>query len=313
MRFSSFVAVAALTFSDLASCEKKRYSGSIVGRANAIVSAEDNISKRGMFSTLALGKQVVTNFGSTVPDAVTKRQLTGAGGGQTTSTTNSQGGLAGALAAVQPAAAAGQQTPVPAAAVGGAATAKAGEAAFPKAVAESGQFSENLGIILDKNGNAVNVGGDLGITKGSDGSTSVGGKDGINVLSTASAAPQESTITLNGNPLTLDLAGNDITVVPEQNTATLNGNTITLDVAGSDINFVPKGTTSTTAKADPGLSINVPIKREVGITVNPVKPAAAPKLPSLPALPAVLPVAVLPAVPSLPATPPAAPAQLGRQ
>ncbi|GKT46117.1 uncharacterized protein ColSpa_06298 [Colletotrichum spaethianum] len=51
----------------------------------------------------------------------------------------------------------------------------------PKAVAESEQFKDNLGIIVGANGQVQNVGGDLGITKGSDGSTSVGGKDGINI------------------------------------------------------------------------------------------------------------------------------------
>ncbi|KAK1980210.1 hypothetical protein LZ30DRAFT_595253 [Colletotrichum cereale] len=62
---------------------------------------------------------------------------------------------------------------------------KAGEAPAkegqPKAVEESEQFKENAGITLGADGQAKNLGGNLGITKGSDGSTSVGGKSGINI------------------------------------------------------------------------------------------------------------------------------------
>jgi hypothetical protein len=61
-----------------------------------------------------------------------------------------------------------------------------------KATQEAEQFSEEAGITLDKDGNAQNLGGDLGITKGSDGSTSVGGKSGINVAA-------DGTATLKGN------------------------------------------------------------------------------------------------------------------
>ncbi|KAF5852019.1 hypothetical protein GGP41_000759 [Bipolaris sorokiniana] len=46
---------------------------------------------------------------------------------------------------------------------------------------ESEKFSEESGISLGKSGEAANLGGNLGITKGSDGSSSVGGKNGINV------------------------------------------------------------------------------------------------------------------------------------
>ncbi|KAK2007300.1 hypothetical protein LZ32DRAFT_662960 [Colletotrichum eremochloae] len=62
---------------------------------------------------------------------------------------------------------------------------QAGEAAAkegqPKAVEESEQFKENAGITIGADGQAKNLGGNLGITKGSDGSTSVGGKSGINI------------------------------------------------------------------------------------------------------------------------------------
>ncbi|KAK8082420.1 hypothetical protein PG996_001201 [Apiospora saccharicola] len=62
---------------------------------------------------------------------------------------------------------------------------KSGSAEDVTAVKEGKQFKDNSGITVDRNGNAKNVGGDLGITKGSDGSTSVGGASGINILSVA--------------------------------------------------------------------------------------------------------------------------------
>ncbi|KAI8936678.1 hypothetical protein NX059_007073 [Plenodomus lindquistii] len=49
------------------------------------------------------------------------------------------------------------------------------------ATEESERFSEQASITLDGTGNAQNPGGNLGITKGSDGSTSVGGENGIQV------------------------------------------------------------------------------------------------------------------------------------
>ncbi|KAI0013602.1 hypothetical protein F4779DRAFT_562363 [Xylariaceae sp. FL0662B] len=57
--------------------------------------------------------------------------------------------------------------------------ADAGEIA---AVKESERFADNSGIVAGADGNAVNLGGDLGITKGSDGSVSVGGEAGINIV-----------------------------------------------------------------------------------------------------------------------------------
>ncbi|KAK8138283.1 hypothetical protein PG984_001663 [Apiospora sp. TS-2023a] len=62
---------------------------------------------------------------------------------------------------------------------------KSGSAEDVAAVKEGKQFKDNSGITVDRNGNTKNVGGDLGITKGSDGSTSVGGASGINILSLA--------------------------------------------------------------------------------------------------------------------------------
>ncbi|KAH7082357.1 hypothetical protein FB567DRAFT_447955 [Paraphoma chrysanthemicola] len=62
-----------------------------------------------------------------------------------------------------------------------------GEAAQPekaegvKATEESEKFSENIGIVLNEAGNAQNIGGNLGITEGTDGSKSVGGENGINI------------------------------------------------------------------------------------------------------------------------------------
>lgn len=71
-----------------------------------------------------------------------------------------------------------------------AAAAKAGEV---EAVKESENFKDNAGITLDANGRAVNLGGNLGITKGSDGSQSIGGKSGINIAAPAAAKkPKEA-------------------------------------------------------------------------------------------------------------------------
>jgi hypothetical protein len=56
-----------------------------------------------------------------------------------------------------------------------------------KAVEESEKFSEGFGITLDQNGKTANLGGNLGITTGSDGSTSVGGSNGINIASSGEA------------------------------------------------------------------------------------------------------------------------------
>lgn len=56
-----------------------------------------------------------------------------------------------------------------------------------KATEESELFSEEAGITLDKAGNAQNLGGNLGITTGTDGSTSVGGENGIQVAANGEA------------------------------------------------------------------------------------------------------------------------------
>jgi hypothetical protein len=61
-----------------------------------------------------------------------------------------------------------------------------------KATEESERFSEEIGITLDEAGNAVNSGGNLGITQGSDGSKSVGGENGINIAASGK-------VTLAGN------------------------------------------------------------------------------------------------------------------
>jgi hypothetical protein len=55
------------------------------------------------------------------------------------------------------------------------------------ATEESEKFSEGFGITVDEAGNAVNSGGNLGITQGSDGSQSVGGGNGINISTTGEA------------------------------------------------------------------------------------------------------------------------------
>lgn len=56
-----------------------------------------------------------------------------------------------------------------------------------KATEESEKFSEEIGITLDQAGNAQNLGGNLGITQGTDGSKSVGGENGINIAASGEA------------------------------------------------------------------------------------------------------------------------------
>ncbi|CAN9304562.1 unnamed protein product [Alternaria alternata] len=56
-----------------------------------------------------------------------------------------------------------------------------------KATEESERFSEESGITLGQDGNADNLGGNLGITEGSDGSKSIGGSNGINVAANGEA------------------------------------------------------------------------------------------------------------------------------
>lgn len=68
-----------------------------------------------------------------------------------------------------------------------AAAAKGEKSEGVKATQEAEQFSEEAGITLAKDGSAQNLGGDLGITKGTDGSTSVGGKSGINIAADGTA------------------------------------------------------------------------------------------------------------------------------
>ncbi|KAF2260905.1 hypothetical protein CC78DRAFT_619858 [Lojkania enalia] len=49
------------------------------------------------------------------------------------------------------------------------------------ATEQAEQFSEGFGITLDEAGNALNAGGNLGITQGTDGSKSIGGENGVNI------------------------------------------------------------------------------------------------------------------------------------
>ncbi|KAL8375808.1 hypothetical protein RB595_007092 [Gaeumannomyces hyphopodioides] len=72
--------------------------------------------------------------------------------------------------------------------------AKAGEAkeGEVEAVKEAEKFKDNLGITIDPNRGTTNIGGNLGITKGADGSQSVGGKSGINIGAPAKKANKEA-------------------------------------------------------------------------------------------------------------------------
>lgn len=77
---------------------------------------------------------------------------------------------------------------------GGNAAAEGAKAEDLTAVKESEQFDGNQGITVDRTGNTKNLGGSAGITKGSDGSTSVGGAAGINILSTGENVAAEGKV-----------------------------------------------------------------------------------------------------------------------
>ncbi|KAK7181279.1 hypothetical protein PSPO01_12756 [Paraphaeosphaeria sporulosa] len=74
-----------------------------------------------------------------------------------------------------------------AAALKGETAAEANKSNGVKATEESERFSEEAGITLNKDGSAANLGGNLGITQGSDGSKSVGGENGINIAANGQA------------------------------------------------------------------------------------------------------------------------------
>ncbi|KAF3767545.1 hypothetical protein M406DRAFT_328616 [Cryphonectria parasitica EP155] len=136
------------------------------GGGNANANANANTQNSALDGFLAAAQGAAKNQTGTADAATAGTAQTSPGQGEAASPTVAAEGATGA---------------------GTAETAQAAEAGQPKAVAESDQFSEDAGITLDSNGNAQNLGGDLGITKGSDGSTSVGGASGINISPAASA------------------------------------------------------------------------------------------------------------------------------
>ncbi|KAL5425311.1 hypothetical protein PMIN04_002654 [Paraphaeosphaeria minitans] len=74
-----------------------------------------------------------------------------------------------------------------AAATKGETAAEAGKSNGVKATEESERLSKEAVITLNKNGSAANLGGNLGITQGSDGSKSIRGENGINIAANGQA------------------------------------------------------------------------------------------------------------------------------
>ncbi|KAI1085631.1 hypothetical protein F5B20DRAFT_9808 [Whalleya microplaca] len=219
MRFHTSAGVAALALGSVATCERKDWSGSLASRAKAMVGVPVPPSKRQILlgnggisvggSGLSLGSAgaITNSTGSALQDIIDFRNngkvavednsddsASEAGDADSvasdTDDANSvasdtddaasdadsdAGDDTGAVLDVKEATgkAGGQRN-----ATGEAVQADAGEIA---AVKESEQFADNSGITTDAGGNAVNLGGDLGITKGKDGSVSVGGDAGINI------------------------------------------------------------------------------------------------------------------------------------
>ncbi|KAI5926426.1 hypothetical protein F4810DRAFT_725082 [Camillea tinctor] len=180
MRFSTAIEIAVLALAHVAACENT-WSGSHAVRANAVISERRPLARRQIF----FGNGTLTVGGITL------------GGGRNKAATEEAASDAETAKAEEDAAETEEEASQGEAAEGGEAEAGAaegeaeaaegaaeGEEAAAEgitAVDEAEQFSENIGIITDAKGNAVNLGGNLGITKGSDGSTSVGGEAGINI------------------------------------------------------------------------------------------------------------------------------------
>ncbi|KAK8088741.1 hypothetical protein PG997_003702 [Apiospora hydei] len=224
MRVTLAVVVAAVSFLHVGICEKITFTGSPAAHANIMV-LSSALAKAYKAPPLDKRQIKFENGGIQVGGAgglqlggsggKEKKKTTGAGKGQTGGAARNQtaenlaalegarqraNGTANAgtgltLGGILSGGSRGDKTAKPAAGADKAQPAK-GEAAAPAkgkggsaedvtAVKEGEQFKDNLGIIVDKNGNTKNVGGNLGITKGSDGSTSVGGAAGINILSVA--------------------------------------------------------------------------------------------------------------------------------
>ncbi|KAK7988871.1 ras guanine nucleotide exchange factor domain-containing protein [Apiospora arundinis] len=203
--------VAALSFLDVGLCEKITFTGSPAAHANIMV-LSSALAKAYKAPSIAKRQVQIEDRGIQIGGAAKdkkkgagKGQIGGAARNQTAEglaalegarqrangTANAGNGLA--LGDILSGGSRGDKAAKPAAGKEKAQPAK-GEAAAPAkgkrgnagdvtAVRESEQFKDNSGIIVDKNGRTKNVGGNLGITKGSDGSTSVGGAAGINILS----------------------------------------------------------------------------------------------------------------------------------
>ncbi|KAI1641029.1 hypothetical protein F4809DRAFT_295837 [Biscogniauxia mediterranea] len=204
MRFSTAVEIAVLALAHVAACENS-WSGSHAVRANAAMSGRRPIARRQIVfgnGTLTVGGITLGGNGNKAAAAAASNSTVNAEASAVSNSTANAEALtasnstanaeaSAAPVAEEPAEVAeevsqgnvtkGEEAGAGAGAAEGAAEGEKAAAEGITAVNEAEQFSENIGIITDAKGNAVNLGGDLGITKGSDGSISVGGEAGINI------------------------------------------------------------------------------------------------------------------------------------
>ncbi|KAI0603148.1 hypothetical protein F4775DRAFT_15159 [Biscogniauxia sp. FL1348] len=179
MRFSTAVEIAVLALAHAAACENT-WSGSHAVRANAVMGERRPLARR----QIVFGNGTLTIGGITLSSGSRNSATTGAASNSSANAEASAAPAAGEAAKVAEEAPQANVTKGEEAGAGAAEGAAQGEQAAAEgitAVNEAEQFSENIGIVTDAKGNAVNLGGDLGITKGSDGSISVGGEAGINI------------------------------------------------------------------------------------------------------------------------------------
>ncbi|KAI1501001.1 hypothetical protein F5X99DRAFT_219657 [Biscogniauxia marginata] len=172
MRFSTAIEITVLALIHAAACEES-WSGSHAARANIVVGGRKPLPRR----QLSFGNGTLTIGGITLGGGSQNADDEAAAEAESDSALEVEDPEASEEAATEE-----DVSQDEVAEAEGEAEGEQAAAEDIAAVEESEQFSENIGIITDAKGNAVNLGGDLGITQGSDGSTSVGGEAGINIV-----------------------------------------------------------------------------------------------------------------------------------
>ncbi|KAK8020584.1 hypothetical protein PG990_005722 [Apiospora arundinis] len=183
--------VAALSFLDVGLCEKITFTGSPAAHANIMV-LSSALAKAYKAPSIAKRQVQIEDRGIQIGGAA-KDKKKGAGKGQIGGAARNQtaeglAALEGARQRANGTANAGNGLALGDILSGGSRGDKAAKPAAGKekaqpAKGEAAAPAKGKGGTLETSLPTKNVGGNLGITKGSDGSTSVGGAAGINILS----------------------------------------------------------------------------------------------------------------------------------